>query len=166
VTEVVTLTDLLRLMEREFDAITDDGEATHLTWTLAAFIEQAKTTLSIWEGHLIEVNKGCVWNEPIEVGGHRFTIRPAAKRERFDNDRILGRIESVLADECYDRETGERVAHRVVRKMAEVTGARTPSFSGWRSSTLKAMGIARSEYVVESNVTGRPSISWEGTKDV
>lgn len=83
----------------------------------------------------------------IVIGNTMLTFKPSSTQWTWDNPKVLRHVVAALADiPTFDPETGEKlppaeIARRIVDEFADLVGARTASFSGWRTTKMKSLGI-------------------------
>ena len=81
------------------------------------------------------------------IGNTVLIFKASSPQWKWDNPKVLRHVASALADiPTFDPETGEKfppaeIARRIVEEFADLVGARTDSFSNWRTTKLKDLGI-------------------------
>lgn len=120
-------------------------------------------------------------DRPTQIpSGGQLVRRTRSKRQNFDQERVIGVIKSRLSEHICTGDSddtpvgvltasGERVpvialVDPIVDSMVAFTGAGTKSFTGWRATPAKALGINLSEFSEWSD--GAAYISVEGRNPV
>jgi hypothetical protein len=103
-------------------------------------------------------------------GGGIFKVGGGRERKRFDNERLVSRladavreahgVAAVVTDdgEVLDPAATAATVAALVERVARATGALAPSFTGWRSTVAKELGIALGDYADTEDAPLKPRI--------
>lgn len=131
--------------------------------TLREAMKMMRDADAMLEGALIEAG--------VEYGGENLTgvgmthIHRAGKKTIYDNPMVISKFSQALHEDINKAtEDGEIISREeamqiAVDKMAKLTGAATKSYSGWRKTEAKKLGIDLNQYATEEG--GRLSVRFE-----
>lgn len=103
---------------------------------------------------------------PIQSGG-TFKVGGGKEKKRYDNERLIPVLAEAIRQhhgvEAVVNSDGERtdadlVVSEIVRTVAKATGAATPSFTGWRSTVAKELGVNLKDYAETEDTPLKPRI--------
>lgn len=142
-------------------------DALDLDADLDLLAREIRTARSLLAGHVhMLVDRDADPDERTTTKG-MFELRGGGPASvKYDNPRVLSVIAARLADDCsYNRDTGERLppgeaAQLVCEHMAALTGALTPSFSAWRKTPAKKLGLDLSAFELGREGHTARTIQW------
>lgn len=153
----------LSLIDDYLESITDRDEALSFYGYLQDAVLELKCAADSAGHRCIDLVGSRFVQVPVPGGGI-FKVSGGGKRTLYDNERVVSvlaeRIRTVMGLAGIITEDGERgeaapVIDAIVSKVAKATGATAPSFSGWRSTIAKELGIRLNDY---AEVTTTPLV--------
>jgi hypothetical protein len=160
-----------RIVDAAAECQTKD-EAIELYSGVYDLLREVQSCLDTAKARLIELTPKSerFMDYPLDSGVLKFG--GGKERTNYDNEALVGKFAEGIADNLQRElriaavvnEDGEnimdrwdRIIHATVQKIAQATGALTPSFNAWRSGVAKEFGIKLGDYaeLSDSPVTVR-----------